>query len=107
MKVRIKDTIYEFVSAETLTLKEAMRIKMATGLNLMDLYNGAETGDPFAIAAMVWIIRIRDGEKDLKFDDVDFPFGDFEFLPDETPEPAEAVEAVEAVEADPTTPDPV
>ena len=94
MKVRIGDTVHEFVSAEKLTLKEAMRIKMATGLNLLDLYNGSETGDPFAIAAMAWIIRLRNGEKDLKFDDIDFELGDFEFLPDEP----------SAAEADPTTP---
>jgi len=77
MKFRVDGRMYEFDQSR-ITIKEAMQIKTATGYGLKTFMEGLQDGDPFSIASLVWLARIRDGDTGLKFDDVDFNLIDFE-----------------------------
>jgi hypothetical protein len=87
MKFRVDGQMYDFDQSR-ITVKEAMLIKTATGYGLKTFLEGLEDGDPFSITSIVWLARIRDGEKTLKFDEIDFNLIDFE-AEDSDPDPTQ------------------
>ena len=96
MKFRLDGQMYDF-DESTISIKEAMQIKVATGLDIPELMDGLGSGNPFAFASMVWLAKLRDGEtgpdgKPLKFDDLDFNILDFEPEQAEPPVPTGGVE---------------
>lgn len=73
-----------------LMLAEAMAVKTATGMGVLQFEDGVRELDPFAVAAIVWIARRRAGERDLAYTDVDGDLSTFDFVTEPIPkEPAD------------------
>lgn len=79
-KFRIGKQEYESVGPDELTLAEAVKVRLATGLGFNEFYVALGTDDPVALQAMVWLVRLRRGERDVTLADVDFRLGDFELI---------------------------
>lgn len=59
------------------TLREMRRIKARTGMNGAEYAACLGTGDPDATTAMIDLLHRRDG-KELRWDDIDLDYDDFE-----------------------------
>lgn len=59
------------------TLKELRMIKKLTGMTGMDYATAADTGDPDAVSALIYILHKRD-KIEVPWDDIDLDFNDFE-----------------------------
>lgn len=88
MRVVVGDKTYEHDPRKFMS-SEARAVKHATGMNPDEFNKGLGQDDPFAVAALVWILRRRAGEPDLAYEDCDFNLSDLEFLPD-PPDPTQA-----------------
>lgn len=64
------------------TLKELRTIKKLTGMNAKEFAGAGDDLDPEALAALVYVLHLREGIK-IPFDDVDLDFNDFEMEPTE------------------------
>jgi hypothetical protein len=87
MKLNINGTIYDY-DMERISVREAMMLKTATGLNLRPFSTALGELDPAALAALAWLVQTKAGVKGadgepLKFADVDFDM--IEFLEDQQP----------------------
>jgi hypothetical protein len=71
MKLVVEGQAYEFDQGR-LTVKEARLIKGATGFTVNAWQQALGELDADAVAALVWLLRRRNGELGLAFDDVDF-----------------------------------
>jgi hypothetical protein len=90
MKLNINGAIYEY-DLDRITVRDAMMLKTATGLNLKPFSTALGELDPNCLAALAWLVQTKAGVKGadgepLKFGDVDFDM--IEFLEDQ---PAEAI----------------
>jgi hypothetical protein len=61
---------------DRLLTTEAEAIERVTGMTYADFGESLMNGGMTARRAMVWVLRKRNGEPELKFRDVDFPVGD-------------------------------
>jgi hypothetical protein len=92
MKLNINGTIYDFDPAR-ISVRDAMQLKTATGMNLKPFSTALTELDPGALAALAWLVQTKagvtgpDGEP-LKLADVDFDM--IEFLEDGQPDDAVA-----------------
>lgn len=88
------------------TLKELRSIKKLTGMNGNDFMDASDSGDPEALAALIYILHVRDGIK-IPFDDVDLDFATLDIQPteDEKEAEAKAVAAMQAETENPTSPE--
>lgn len=71
--------------SDVLTLSEAREIKKWTTLNPIQWIS--DMNEPDNMAAMVCLLRRRDGESELRFTDVDFNYQSFKVALDEDAEP--------------------
>jgi hypothetical protein len=90
MKVRVGDKRYPF---DGLKVSEARLIKSTCGMTVKGWQDALNEGDADAMAALVWVLRRRDGETGLAFLDVDFDLTDVEVESDEPVRPTGADEA--------------
>lgn len=107
MKVVVGDQTYDHDPNRFMS-SEARAVKRATGMNPDEFNKGLAEDDPFAVAALVWVLRRRAGEPDLAFDDCDFNMSELSLVEDE-PDPTPAgpassgSPAAEPDEASPST----
>ena len=59
-------------------------MKTYTGMTIPAWQKALEEFDPGAIAALVWVLKKRNGE-DVRFSEIDFNLADFEVIADEEP----------------------
>jgi hypothetical protein len=90
MKLNINGAIYDY-DMDRITVRDAMMLKTATGLNLKPFSTALGELDPNCLAALAWLVQTKAGVKGadgepLKFTDVDFDM--IEFLEDQ---PAESL----------------
>lgn len=71
---------------ESWTLDEWFIIKNATGLARIPFLNGVLEEDPFALQGLVWLLRSRDGEPNLRLSDVNFRPADLDWDAVEEPD---------------------
>lgn len=90
------------------TNKDGMAMQSATGMtwgDWVDSLNG-NSGDLLTATGLVWMVRRKNGEPDLKFSDTEFSFADFDIELDEEQLAAiarlEEEQAAKEPEADPT-----
>jgi hypothetical protein len=76
----------------SLMLAEARAIQKATNLTPLQWEKAINEGDAEAITALIWIARKRNGEKGLRFDDVDGDLATFLPYLDEPEEESEGDE---------------
>lgn len=67
---------------EGATLRELRMIKKLTGMNAKEFAGAGDDLDPEALAALVYVLHMRDKIK-IPFDDVDLNFNDFTMEPTE------------------------
>ena len=60
LTLKIKGMVYPFPSFDTLSYREAKRIKDETGLVMGQFYEALEKGDPDALLAIAYIAKLRD-----------------------------------------------
>jgi hypothetical protein len=60
-----------------LDLRDAFAIKAASGLRIKELFDGIAEGDPSALQALVWFVRMKDGDH-LPIADVNFRLADLD-----------------------------
>lgn len=93
MIIKVAGVAYDY-DAGKLMISEAMEIKQRTGMNLQAWQQGLEDMDPFAVKALVYLLKQRAGEGP-SWDTLDFDLGELEQIPDAAPEvdsgPKEAV----------------
>jgi hypothetical protein len=84
---------YQFDASE-FSNKEGMAIEAATGMSWQEFIDGGASST-LAKTALVWMVRKRNGEPNLRFDEVDFAMKDFGIELDEEQKKAlqEAAEA--------------
>ncbi len=76
--------------------RDGMDIERATGMTWQEFIEAAVVTSA-AKTALVWIVRRRNGEPDLQYDDVTFALSEFDVEPDpKTPAELEAEEAAAA-----------
>lgn len=82
--IRIKNCLNCDISHEWVfdgaRLSELRMIKKLTGMNAREFAGAGDDLDPEALAALVYILHMRDKIK-LQFDDVDLDFNDFTMEP--------------------------
>lgn len=78
LKLRVGDDVYMFPSFDTLSYREATRIKKETGLVMGKFFAALEDGDPDALLAIALIAKLRDNPRykvdelyDLKLSDIE------------------------------------
>lgn len=71
MKIDYEGESLEF-DLENITVRQAMAIKMKTGLTLMGLDQGLAVGDPDALLAIYWLMRTQAEGKPVDMDNLDF-----------------------------------
>src|SRR3954465_13375494 len=78
LKLRIDGTEYQFPSFDTLSYREARRIKKETGLVMGQFFTALEQGDPDALLAVALIAKLRDNPAfkvedlyDLQLDEIE------------------------------------
>lgn len=69
LKIRIDGREYPFPSFDSLSYREARRIKKETGLVIGQFFNALEQGDPDALIAIALIAKLRDNPA-FKVDDI-------------------------------------
>lgn len=84
MIIKVGGVSYDY-DAGKLMISEAMEIKQRTGLNLQGWQQGLEDMDPFAVKALVYLLKQRAGESPI-WDSLDFDLGELEQIPDAEPE---------------------
>lgn len=84
MKLSVDGQVYDF-DQDTLMASEAWAVQEATGLNMKRWQKSLAEMDTPALIALVWLLRRRNGERDLAFADVDFNLASLEVLDDEEP----------------------
>lgn len=92
MKLKIDGTVYDF-DQDRLMLSEAMAVQVATGMKVPQWQKALGEMDAYALGALVWLLRRRAGETDLRFEDVDFNLADLEDVSEEEPDPTAAAPA--------------
>jgi hypothetical protein len=92
VKLNINGTVYDYDPAR-ISVRDAMMLKTATGLNMKPFSTALTELDPDALIALAWLVQTKagvqgaDGEP-LKLADVDFDM--IEFLEDGQPDDAVA-----------------
>jgi hypothetical protein len=91
-KYNINGTVYEY-DMDRITVRDAMMLKTATGLNLQPFSTGLSELDPQCLAALAWLVQTKAGVKGpsgepLKLADVDFDVMEF-FVEEPEPEPVD------------------
>jgi hypothetical protein len=82
MRVIVEGTTYEWGHKKFLNT-ESILLKRKLGLTAKEWYQAVVDEDGEAITALVWFVRRRNGEPDLKFEDVVFDLGDAKIENDE------------------------
>lgn len=84
--VRVKNCLNCGISHEWvftgMTLKELRLIKQFTGFRANEFAEASGAGDPDAVAAMLYVLHLKDGIK-VPYEDIDLDFHDFEMEPTE------------------------
>lgn len=91
-KFDINGTIYEY-DWEHISVRDAMQLKSATGLNLRPFSVGLNELDPDCLVALGWLLQTRAGVKGadgqpIQLKDVDFDTNAF-FVEEDEPEPVD------------------
>lgn len=91
-KFNVNGAIYEF-DYENISVRDAMLLKTATGLNLRPFSVGLNELDPECLQALGWMLQTRAGVKGpdgqpIQLKDVDFATNDF-FVEDEPAVPVD------------------
>ena len=82
-------------------LRELRVIKQLTGMSQRQFAEAGDEGDPEALAALIYILHMRDKIK-VPFDDIDLDFNNFTMeLTDQERKEMEAAEAAERAKDDP------
>lgn len=78
LRLRVGENEYPFPSFDTLSYREATRIKKETGLVMGQFFAALESGDPDALLAVALIAKLRDYPKfnvdelyDLQLSDIE------------------------------------
>jgi hypothetical protein len=92
MKIRIDGVEYQFPSFDTLSYREARRIKKETGLVMGQFFTALEQGDPDALLAVALIAKLRDNPAFKVEDLYDLQLDEIEIVtppapPEEDPRP--------------------
>jgi hypothetical protein len=92
MKLNINGTIYDY-DIDRITVRDAMMLKTATGLNLRPFSVGIGELDPECLAALAWLVQTKAGVKGtdgepLRLADVDFDMIEF-IVTEAPPEPVD------------------
>ena len=66
---------------EKLTLAEGDKLELQAGIGYLE-FSVPDLKKFRTWRAIIWLCRMRDGEKDLRYEDVDAVFSEVEFLPD-------------------------
>lgn len=104
--LKLGDKSYRFTLGE-FTNRDGMDLQKATGMTWSQFATSTDD-DWTANTGLVWLLRRRDGEPDLKFDDVTFAFDDYSLGLTEEEQAMfeartrEALEQAEKAKADPT-----
>jgi hypothetical protein len=104
MKFSIEDREYEFEAK--ITVEEAMIIQDKAGLGLTEFDPALGRGNPYAIAALMLILKKRAGEAVRWQDLLKLDAMTFRMIPDEIPDlpDADDAPATRAAAPDPTSP---
>jgi hypothetical protein len=87
LKLRVGDKTYPFPSFDTLSYREATRIKKETGLVMGQFFVALESGDPDALLAVALIAKLRDYPKFNVDELYDLQLSDIEIIvPESEPE---------------------
>lgn len=84
MKVIVDGTKYDY-DATRLLISEAMEVKQRTGMNMQAWQQGLADIDPYAVKALVFLLKKRAGERP-DWDTLDFDLGGLEMVEDEVPD---------------------
>jgi len=71
MKVAFEGRDYEFALDE-MTVAQAKVIKVHCGMGLKGLSDGINDGDPDALRAVYWLMRVQSGDVGVNIDNVNF-----------------------------------
>ena len=87
MKLNINGTIYDY-DMDRISIRDAMMLKTATGLNLRPFSAALTDLDPNCLQALAWLVQVKAGVTGadgapIKVGDVDFDM--VEFLEDQQP----------------------
>lgn len=85
------------------TLRELRRIKARTAMNSREYGEGLTGGDPEATTALIDLLHRREGIE-LRWDDIDLDFDDFDIVPTAMEEAAANSESGKGDEAEPPIP---
>lgn len=83
MKIIVHGQAYDYDAAR-LQVNEAILIHQLTGLNLQKWQAGLGDMDPYAVKALVWLIKRRAGEQ-VEWEALDFDLGSVELADAEVP----------------------
>jgi hypothetical protein len=109
-KWNVNGTIYEYDMYHT-SVRDAMMLKTATGLNLKPFSVGLYELDPDCVAALAWLLQTRAGVKGpggqpIQLKDVDCDLVEF-FVDDEIEEPVDPTPGEDSTSPkDSTSPEP-
>lgn len=79
-KLRVGEDVYEY-DGGSFTNKEGMEIERVSGVTFDQWNKSLIDGSARAFTALIYILKRRENPR-IRFDDIEFKFGDVEHIPD-------------------------